>query len=338
MRFLIGMLVSSACIAAVTATANAEPTDAAPSSRELVLDGTVPQVATHPGRLVVLIFPEPVLSVLCSDQRYATKPDGNRVLIQPFSDASKQADLVVTLEREMVNFTLHIVESREDVTPRIELVREPRIAWWRRIWEPAESEKPAASTGARRLTVDPASRQTEWRVGGLFGSAVAGDPAMGAQTDRAYVTGASVNLAHRAGKYHGYDASLTLGHMTPLHFRNFEQEGFTGEMSRPAFLGRILVGASLRYGERIVPSLRLAGGLQTRKFVASRVHVQPEDFVMRGPGTDTTWDLAASLSAGLDIRLSGRWLLGIAIERVRTVATETPFDSIEGAIHVRWSE
>jgi hypothetical protein len=209
------------------------------------------------------------------------------------------------------------------------------------LLEPAESRAKAIShvvfvSSDAEVAARRAPSRLSVHLQGVFGRALAGDTAAGTAVDKTLLTGAAAHLAYRGSAFHAYETTLTLAQGSALRFEDYAQDGYVGQMSRDLLCVRLQAGASLRYGERVVPSLRIAAGVLGRALVAGRVRTYGERIVMEGPDNDVLWDMAVAAGAGFEIRLRDSWHAGVSVTGTRIVTDGPHFESLEGAVHVRW--
>lgn len=100
------------------------------------------------------------------------------------------------------------------------------------------------------------------------------------------------------------------------------QASFDDGSTRRATLGRVLVGGVLRFGDKVMPTVKLKIGGQAGYFTAG----DESSFAISG-----VW----SFGAGLDARLGERWLLGLDASFTSTFDSESP--SLEAGAHLAHS-
>ncbi len=298
-------------LAFVSASLIGAPGHAGPAAREIPLDGEVVRIQVHPERVTALYFPEPVVHVINSspeDYRVALSED--RVVLRPLRSSAARANLVIRTEHHAVGVLIEPVRTSAEATSHVMFI--------------LGSEAPRAPG---RLSM---------QLHGVFGRALTGDPAAAGRSDQSILAGAAAHLSYRGSAYHAYEATLTVAQGSMVRFDDHMYEGYVGQMSRNLLLGRLQLGASLRYGERFVPYVRGAAGLLGRALVSARVRTYDERIVIEGPADEFLWDMAVSGGAGLELRVGDTWQAGAGIMGTRTVTAGPRFESLEGAIYVRW--
>lgn len=298
-------------LAFVSASLIGAPGHAGPAAREVPLDGELVRIQAHPERVTALYFPEPVVHVVNSspeDYRVALSKD--RVVLRPLRSGAARANLVIRTEHHAVGVLIESVRTSAEATSHIIFI-----------------SGSAAPRAPGRLSM---------QLHGVFGRALTGDPAAAEQTDQALLAGAAAHLAYRGSAYHAYEATLTVAQGSVVRFEGLMHEGYVGQMSRNLLLGRLQLGACMRYGRRIVPYVRGAAGLLGRALVDARVRTYDERIVIEGPADEFLWDVAVSGGAGLELRVGDSWQAGAGLMGTRTVTAGPRFESLEGAIYVRW--
>ena len=284
---------------------------AGPAARVMPLDGEVVRIQAHPERVTALYFPEPVVHVVNSapeDYRVALSED--RVVLRPLRPGAARANLVIRTEHHAVGVLIEPARTSAEATSHILFT--------------ADHQAPRAPG---RLSM---------QLHGVFGRALAGDPATAGQTDHSLLAGAKAHLSYRASAYLAYEATLTAAQGSAMRFEDHMHDGFLGQLSRNIVLGRLQLGASMRYGRRVAPYVRGAAGLQGRALMAARVRTYGGGFVLDGPADELLWDLAVSAGAGLELRVGDTWQGGVGLLGTRTVTAGPHFESLEGTVFVRW--
>lgn len=285
---------------------------AGPAARAVPMDdtGDVPRVHVHPDRVTAIYVPERIVHVVNShpeDHRVGFHAD--RVLVRPLRAGAASGNLIIRTAGHVIGVVLEPARTSAEATSHLVFV---------------------PGRGARRAP-EPLSLQLH----GVFGRVQAGDPEVAEQTDQSLLAGAAAHLSYRGSAYHAYEATLTLAHGA-IRLDDYMHEGFVGQMSRNLLLGRLQLGASLRYGQRLAPFVRGAAGLLGRALVGGRLRTYGEGVVIPGPADTILWDVALSAGAGIEVRLGDTWRAGISVTRTRVVTEGPRFASLEGAIHVAW--
>jgi hypothetical protein len=284
---------------------------AGPAAREIPLDGEVVRIQVHPERVTALYFPEPVVHVVnSSPEDYRVALGKDRVVLRPLRPSAAGANLVIRTEHHAVGVVIEPARTSAEATSHVIFT--------------ARDEAPRAPG---RLSM---------QLHGVFGRALAGDPAAAGQTDHTLLAGAAAHLSYRGSAYHAYEATLTVAQGSAMRFDGHMHDGYVGQMSRNIVLGRLQLGASMRYGQRFVPYVRGAAGLLGRALVAARVRTYDERIVLDGPANEFLWDMAVSGGAGIELHVGDTWQAGAGLLGTRAVTAGPHFESLEGAVYVRW--
>jgi hypothetical protein len=269
-------------------------------------------IAVHPDKVTVVELPERVRGALRSDDQVWLQIQGNQILVRPLHDARPESTVIVSLD----GFKLGLI-VRQTTSARL-----------------ADSYVRIERVERSLFSVD---------VQGLLGVARAGDTrAMGQgsvmeQSDTSFLAGLSARLAVRGSALHAYEGTLTLAQTGTMYFDHVEYDRHEGTMLRNTLLARLLIGARVHVGERVRPFVRLGVGLQGRALVASQLRLE-NGARMEGPANAYLVDAAASVGVGVDIHVSRKWTAGgcVSATRAITLGSVPMFESLEGAIHVRF--
>lgn len=112
--------------------------------------------------------------------------------------------------------------------------------------------------------------------------------------------------------------------------------GATGPIDRSARTARAAVGATLRLGVRLVPTLGVAIGSQLR--MRDGATYLPTGNIPDDHAASTTIDLIASARIGLDYRINRRWLAGLWAGATVAVPFGAPsYQAAEGGVRVEYA-
>jgi hypothetical protein len=164
---------------------------------------------------------------------------------------------------------------------------------------------------------------------------IAGIARLGDETDhaRATLAGLSLRTTYATHNWFAYQAQLTGLASTTAHYGEVcRRVGggacATAELERANQLLRAEVGAQLRLGVKVIPTVGVTVGAQTRRLPAAPF----------GTGTlpaQWIWDATAAASLGVDYRLGRRWVVGAAAAATTAVWPSDPgFQSVELTLHL----
>lgn len=160
------------------------------------------------------------------------------------------------------------------------------------------------------------AHETSVQVEAAGGLARVGDPA-GGQDETAPLGGGAVRFTWATRDWLAYElggygvATGSAGHAEVMF------EGRAAELSRPVTAIGIEGGVTLRHGVTVVPALTLAIGPQLRLYPDAQVRAASSGVVIGQAGAERDFDLAARISAGLDLRVSARWVAGLRLDARR---------------------
>lgn len=176
-------------------------------------------------------------------------------------------------------------------------------------------------------------------VGGV---AFVGDPASG-ETATSPIVGLGVRVSYARSNLYQYDAQLTAA---TTGAAAFDQGAFTiGGDAVPSapftVTTRILrfdAGITLRFGLRLVPTLRLAVGVQERFRGTPVIRLADGDHEgADGRDGDNATDVYGFAAAGLDYRVNRRLTIGASVGAAYAVPLNGPsWRTLEGSAHVAW--
>jgi hypothetical protein len=183
----------------------------------------------------------------------------------------------------------------------------------------------------------PAPRSTSPRLGlsvqGTVGLARVGDGAT-AGHEETYLTGTAARLSYAARDVLAFEIELAMARSGSARFANVPWMGELGDMKRITEYGRALMGARVRLGDAVAPTVHLAVGGQTRPATPS-VIILDGGSVVEGPSTSRSWDVMVAAGLGFEVPLSARWLAGASVSAVQAFPVRgTGFQSIEGSAYV----
>jgi opacity protein-like surface antigen len=102
-----------------------------------------------------------------------------------------------------------------------------------------------------------------------------------------------------------------------------------GDLTRRTLLGRLELGATLRFGVRFIPTLHLGVGAQARRRGTGEL-----DGVAVDGGGGTSVDLIGAGAVGFDYRLGPRTIAGVSVGATIAVPLGGPaYQAIEGGLH-----
>jgi len=199
---------------------------------------------------------------------------------------------------------------------------------------------PMAVAAAAALSAVPAraladADETSVHAEATAGAAQLGDPAGGEAATVALVGGAvRATAATRdwfAWELEAYGGVTTAGRYT------FDPGGGARALSRGAIVAGVDAGATLRLGVRYIPTATLAVGPQLRLSPASRMVRADTGVALGTAAANQAVDVTARVSAGLDVRLGPRLVVGArASVRQGLGLAAGSWRSFEGLIHASY--
>lgn len=190
----------------------------------------------------------------------------------------------------------------------------------------------AALPGIARADAEEASLL----VHALSGAGMLGDPvAPGTRT--LPFAGTALRFTYATHDVFAYEAELAWSRTADVAvFEDVMFAGFTGDLERVSYLGRLQAGVRLRLGARYIPTLHLAAGVLAHAAMQSHF-VLPGSVVVQGPGFALDWAPVASAGLGFDYRIDSHWVAGASVSALSTlVPGDDGFHSIEGELHVSY--
>lgn len=184
-----------------------------------------------------------------------------------------------------------------------------RSAW---PWIAAAALAPAGAAADRR----EASVHAQL-VGGVATLADAASSSRG----HAPLGGVAVRASYATHNVFQYDASLALlatagAELESGRFTRPGYPAFTAPYSIATQLARLDGGVTLRLGVEWIPTIRLAGGFQTRRSGPPQVDTGGgvvSAVADTGRDSDLSIDLVGSVAVGLDHRIDRRFIVGVAV-------------------------
>lgn len=174
---------------------------------------------------------------------------------------------------------------------------------------PVTEDDDAREARAKQLTVS---------ARGLYGGFWLDDAAGNELLDLTNLSG--VGLLIQKGHRNGFaiEGEIVGARSGIAHFSRVSWGGVEGDISRRAYVGRVLGGVAMRYGHEYVFTGRLGLGFQvTSNDSTFTVDGAP----MSGPGDDVGIDMLASVGAGFGARIGDNLSLGVNMAFARTFDT-----------------
>jgi hypothetical protein len=173
----------------------------------------------------------------------------------------------------------------------------------------------------------------------VSGAGTLGDPAAPG-TRTLPLAGAALRFTYATHDVFAYEAELAWSRTAGVAvFEDVMFEGFTGDLERVSYLGRLQAGVRLRLGARYIPTLHLGAGVLAHAAMQSRFLIPngPGAVVVEGPGLALRWAPMASAGLGVDYRIDSHWVAGISVSALSTlVPGDDGLRSIEGGLHVSY--
>jgi hypothetical protein len=184
-------------------------------------------------------------------------------------------------------------------------------------------------------------------VHALSGAGMLGDPAAPG-TRTVPLAGTALRFTYATHDVFAYEAELAWSRTAGVAvFEDVMFEGFTGDLERVSYLGRLQAGVRLRLGARYIPTLHLGAGVLAHAAMQSHFVIPDgangpgaSTVVVEGPGFALRWAPMASAGLGFDYRISARWVAGASVSALSTLVpgpgVDDGFQSIEGELHVSY--
>jgi hypothetical protein len=173
----------------------------------------------------------------------------------------------------------------------------------------------------------------------VSGAGMLGDPAAPG-TRTLPLAGAALRFTYATHDVFAYEAELAWSRTAGVAvFEDVMFEGFTGDLERVSYLGRLQAGVRLRLGARYIPTLHLAAGVLAHAAMQSHFVISngPGAVVVEGPRFALGWAPLASAGLGFDYRIDSHWVAGASVSALSTlVPGDDGFHSIEGELHVSY--
>lgn len=173
----------------------------------------------------------------------------------------------------------------------------------------------------------------------VSGAGMLGDPAAPG-TRTLPLAGAALRFTYATHDVFAYEAELAWSRTADVAvFDDVMFEGFTGDLERVSYLGRLQAGVRLRLGARYIPTLHLGAGVLAHAAMQSHFIIPNGSgaVVVEGPGFALRWAPMASVGLGFDYRIDSHWVAGISVSALSTlVPGDDGFRSIEGGLHVSY--
>jgi hypothetical protein len=193
-----------------------------------------------------------------------------------------------------------------------------------------------ACTAALPGTAHADAEEASLFVHALSGAGMLGDPrAPGMRT--VPIAGTALRFTYATHDVFAYEAELAWSRTADVAvFEDVMFAGFTGDLERVSYLGRLQAGLRLRLGARYIPTLHLAAGVLAHAAMQSHF-VLPGAVVVPGPDFALDWAPMASAGLGFDYRIDSHWVAGASVSALSTlVPGDDGFHSIEGELHVSY--
>jgi len=150
------------------------------------------------------------------------------------------------------------------------------------------------------------SVHVEWS-GGLVNL---GDPTAGG-TETAPALGGSARFTWATRDWLAWQVGARGVFTNAIDHERVMIDGRERDFSRGAIGLGLDGGAELRFGVRIIPTLALSVGPQLRVYPATALRDSASGAGAGQTPAEMAFDLTARLSAGVDVRLSRRWIIGV---------------------------
>lgn len=188
-------------------------------------------------------------------------------------------------------------------------------------------------------TVHADAEEASLFVHAVSGAGTLGDPAAPG-TRTLPLAGTALRFTFATHDVFAYEAELAWSRTADVAvFEDVMFEGFTGDLERVSYLGRLQAGVRLRLGARYIPTLHLAAGVLAHAALQSHFIIPngTDAIVVEGPGFALRWAPMASAGLGLDYRIDAHWVAGASVSALSTlVPSDDGFHSIEGELHVSY--
>ena len=173
------------------------------------------------------------------------------------------------------------------------------------------------------------ARQVTFGVQVIGGAMWLANPQNPEIVDATNITGFGLRAAYGLHTLFALEGEIVAARTGTARFSDTWQST-TGELTRQATVGRVLLGGVARLGRKYIPTVRFGLGFQGSSHSSDFIADSGQS--MDGPEVPMEWDFLLSLSAGLDVRIGDHWLVGFQVSGVRSDAIDVL--SLSGGIHV----
>jgi hypothetical protein len=199
-----------------------------------------------------------------------------------------------------------------------------------------------ACTAALPRTVQADAEEASLFMHAVSGAGMLGDPAAPG-TRTLPLAGTALRFTYATHDVFAYEAELAWSRTADVAvFEDVMFEGFTGDLERVSYLGRLQAGVRLRLGARYIPTLHLGAGVLAHAAMQSHFVIPNGSgaVVVEGPGFALRWAPMASAGLGFDYRIDSHWVAGVSVSALSTLVPGPGVDdglrSIEGGLHVSY--
>jgi hypothetical protein len=195
------------------------------------------------------------------------------------------------------------------------------------------------------LALEPEAHADEGEVS-LHGLVQLGKARLGireapGQTDTGSFVGAGARVTYATRHWYAYEASVLLAQLDHRMRYTVDALGYEETWRWRMSWVRADLGVTGRFGARLIPTLQLALGVQTRVAWQGRsepgigIHAEP-DQKGRDLSDRMALQLIGTVGAGLDYRLGDQWIAGLAVTGQHALLAEAPFQSIAATFHISY--
>jgi hypothetical protein len=175
-----------------------------------------------------------------------------------------------------------------------------------------------------------------------FGKAKVGIREAPGQTDTGSFVGAGARVTYATSHWYAYEAAVLLAQLDERMRYTVDALGSSETRSWRMGWVRADLGVTGRFGARVIPTVQLALGVQTRVAWRGRaepaigIHEEPEE-QWRDLSEHLAIELLGTVGAGLDYRLDDHWIAGMAVTGQHALLAEAPFQAIAATFYISYN-
>lgn len=174
-----------------------------------------------------------------------------------------------------------------------------------------------------------------------FGKARVGLREAPGQTASGSFVGTGARITYATSHWYAYEAAVLLAQLDERMRYTVDALGSSETWRWRMGWVRADVGVTGRFGARVIPTLHVALGVQTRVLWQGyakptiSIHAKPREKGRALPD-HVALELIGTVGAGLDYRLDDHWIAGLAVTGQHALLAEAPFQSIAATFQISY--